>query len=137
TVRAIAEVDRQRIEGEAEEARVAEQQHAAAGEIDAVLVRTGLCIVAQARAVARSMVLLMEAIEASSIDRKQRRHAVGVIEPVEINQQAHDAVAEAMGLRLEARMHHLAEIESRWIARGHLGYSAACASAAGSLRQGA
>jgi hypothetical protein len=32
------------------------------------------------------------------------------IEPVEIDQQAHDAIAKAMPHRLEARMHDIAKI---------------------------
>ena len=46
-VGAVAEVDRQRIEGVAEHAGIAEQGHAAAGEVDAVLGRAALHIGAQ------------------------------------------------------------------------------------------
>ena len=57
------------------------------------------------------MIGLVETVERRAVDAEQRRLPVGLVEPVEIDQQAHDAVAEAMGDRLQPRMHHLAEIE--------------------------
>src|SRR5262249_25298458 len=40
----VAEIDRERIEGIAEQAGIAEQQHAPAGELDAVLCRAALSV---------------------------------------------------------------------------------------------
>ena len=42
----IAEIDRQRIEGVAEEARIAQQQHLSAGEVDSLFGRTSLRVLA-------------------------------------------------------------------------------------------
>lgn len=57
------------------------------------------------------MVLLVETVDRSAVDAEQRRLPVGLVEPVEIDQEAHDAVAEAMAHRLEPRMHDVAEKE--------------------------
>ena len=57
------------------------------------------------------MIGLVETVERRAVDAEQRRLPVGLIEPVEIDQQAHDAIAEAMAHRLQPRMHHLAEIK--------------------------
>ena len=47
TIGAIAEIDRQRIEGVAEQAGIAEQQHPSAREVDAALGRAKLRVGAQ------------------------------------------------------------------------------------------
>src|ERR1700738_1987315 len=93
------------------------------------------------------MVFLVEAIERRAIDAEHARLPIRLIEAVEVDQEAHDAIAEAMTHRLQAGMHYLAKIERRRlgsVAR-HLGfgalvlhrYSAACASSGGGSRQGA
>src|SRR5258708_13499500 len=89
----------------------------------------------------------VETIEGGAIDAEQAGLQIRLAEPVEIDQQAHDAIAEAMTHRLEARMHHLAKIKRRrlgGVARHlRLGdlvlhcYSAASASSGGGSRQGA
>src|SRR5277367_5720446 len=93
------------------------------------------------------MVFLVETIERRSVDAEQARLPIRLTEAVEIDQEAHDAIAEAMTDRLQARMHHLAEVK-----RGRLGrvarhhrfdvlalhcYSAACANSGGGCRHGA
>ena len=59
------------------------------------------------------MIGFVEAVEGRPIDAEQRRLPVGRIEPVEIDQQAHHAIVEAMAGRLEARMRDLAEVKHR------------------------
>ena len=84
---AIAEIDRQRIEGVAEQAGIAEQQHPPA--------RRGRCrarpreCCAQARkrrSVALAMVGLVKTVERRAVDAEQRRLPVRVRQPVEIDQ---------------------------------------------------
>jgi hypothetical protein len=90
---------------------------------------------------------LVEAVERGPVYAEQRRLPVRGVEPVEIDQQAHHAIIEAMADRLQARVHHLAKVErggsnpaatrfgfGRLI--GH-GYSAACASPRSGPRHGA
>ena len=98
------------------------------------------------------MIGFAEAIERRTVDAKQRRLPVRGVEPVEIDQEAHDAIAEAMADRLEPCMHDVAEVQHgcgvggiatgfRFMrARGggliRHGYSAACASSGGGSRHG-
>src|SRR6266481_2641107 len=93
------------------------------------------------------MIFLVEAVERRAIDAEQARLPIGLAEAVEIDQEAHDAIAEAMADRLQAGMHHLAKIKrdrlrrvGRHLVFGALvlhRYSAACASSGGGSRQGA
>src|SRR5476651_137462 len=63
------------------------------------------------------MVFLAETIKRRAIDAEQARLPIRLAEAVEIDQKAHDAIAEAMTDRLQARMHHLAKIERRQLGR--------------------
>src|ERR1700719_2124379 len=99
------------------------------------------------------MIFLVEAIERRVIDAEQARLPIRLAEPLEIDQEAHDAIAEAMADRLQAGMHHLAKVKRvrlRRVARHHgFGalaffdvlvlhrYSAASASSGGGSRHGA
>src|SRR6185369_13176581 len=93
------------------------------------------------------MVDLVEAVERRAVDAKQRRLPVCVRQPVEIDQEAHHAIAEAMAHRLQPRMHDVTDVKRRgvgaiirtfWFCRccAH-DYSAASASSSGGLRHGA
>ena len=146
--RAIAEIDRQRIEGVAEQAGIAEQQHPPAGQVNAALGRATLRIGAQRRAVALAVVGLVETVERRPVDAEQRRLPVRLRQPVEIDQKAHHAIAEAMAHRFQPRMHHLADVKRRRGVGGSSGrfrfgkmcahgYSAASASSGGGSRHGA
>jgi hypothetical protein len=53
----------------------------------------------------------MEGGEIGAVDRKQRRKPVGLVEPVEIDQQRIDLVAEAVANRLHALMHDITDIK--------------------------
>src|SRR5882724_10121604 len=57
------------------------------------------------------MILFVKAIERRAIDAEQRGLPVRGLELVEVDQQAHDAVAEAVADRFEPRMHDLADIK--------------------------
>ena len=57
------------------------------------------------------MIGFVEAVEGRPVDAEQRTLPVRLLEAVEIDQQAHDAIAEAMADRLQACMHHFAEIK--------------------------
>ena len=57
------------------------------------------------------MVGLVEAVERRAVDAEQRRLPVRVRQPVEIDQQAHHAIAEAMADRLQPRMHDVADVK--------------------------
>ena len=59
------------------------------------------------------MVGLVEAVERRAVDAEQRRLPVRVRQPVEIDQEAHHAIAEAMAHRLQPRMHDLADVKRR------------------------
>src|ERR1700722_3893838 len=90
------------------------------------------------------MIGFVEAVECRPVHGKQARLAVSCVETVEIDQQAHDAIAEAMAHRFQARMHHLAKIKRGgvgrivWLGdRLRHGYSAACASSGDGSRHGA
>ena len=146
-VGAMAKIDRQRIEGVAEQARVTQKPHASAIQIDAALGRATPGVKPQARSVALAVIGLVETVERRAVDAEQGRLPVRGVKPVEIDQQAHDAVAEAMPHRLETGMHHLAEIKrGRGVEPIALGYgsggfirhrhSAACASSGGGARHG-
>src|SRR4051812_12251750 len=92
------------------------------------------------------MVGLVETVERRAVDAKQRRLPVCVRQPVEIDQEGHHAIAEAVTDRLQPRMHDAADVK-----RGSLGsdgfprfdwpcahdYSAASASSCGGSRHGA
>src|SRR5580692_615486 len=146
-VSAIAEIGRQRVEGVAEQPRIAQQQHPSAAEVDAAIRRAVLRVQAQVRPVAFAVIGLVKTVERRPVDAEQPALPVRGVEPVEVDQEAHDAVAEAMADWLEPRMHHLAEIKrgrgfdgmanglgfGGW--SGH-GYSAACASSGGGARHG-
>jgi hypothetical protein len=54
---------------------------------------------------------LVETVERGPVYAEQRRLPVRGVEPVEIDQQAHHAIIEAMADRLQARVHHLAKVE--------------------------
>src|SRR6185295_19547274 len=88
------------------------------------------------------MVGLVETVERRTVDAEQRRLPIRVRQPVEIDQEAHHAIAEAMAHRLQPRMHDVTDIKRRGvgvIARilcAH-DYSAASASASGGSRHGA
>jgi len=56
---------------------------------------------------------LIETVKGRPVHAEQSGLPVRHIEPVEIDQQAHHAVAEAMALWFEARMHDLAEVKRR------------------------
>src|SRR6202035_1335917 len=89
---------------------------------------------------------LVETIERSPVHAKQGRLTIRGVKPVEIDQQAHHAVAKAMSHRLEAGMHDLAKVKRGGIdlvlalgsfaGRIRHGYSAACASSGGASRHG-
>ena len=57
------------------------------------------------------MIGLVETVERGPVYAEQRRLPVRGVEPVEIDQQAHHAIIEAMADRLQARVHHLAKVE--------------------------
>ena len=115
-VGAIAEIDRQRIEGVAEQAGIAEQQDAPAGEVDAMLGRAALRIGAQRRAVALAMVGFVEAVEAARLTRTAATD--GRPRPAGRDRSAaQDAIAEAMAHRLQPCMHDVAKIERGGVVR--------------------
>ena len=62
------------------------------------------------------MIGFVEAVERAPVDAEQQRLPVGDLEPIEIDQQAHHAIAEAMSDRLEAGMHDLANVKRGCIA---------------------
>ena len=66
---------------------------------------------ARGRTVARAMVGLVEAAGAGAVDAEQARLPVGFIESVEVDEETHDAISEAMAEWLQPRVHDLADIE--------------------------
>jgi hypothetical protein len=54
----------------------------------------------------------MEGGEIGAVDRKQRRKPVGLVEPIEVDQQRIDLVAEAVAHRLHPLMHHITGIKT-------------------------
>jgi hypothetical protein len=53
----------------------------------------------------------VETIQSRPVHAEQPRLPVRRVKPVEIDQKAHHAIAEAMADRLQTRMHHAAKIE--------------------------
>ena len=80
-VGAIAEIDRQRVEGETEEARVAQQQHASPAQVEAVLLGAALRVMTQARPVARAMIGLVEAVNRRPVYPEQSGLPVRHLDP--------------------------------------------------------
>src|SRR4029450_4650833 len=88
------------------------------------------------------MVGLVETVERRTVDAEQRRLPIRVRQQVEIDQEAHPPIAEAMAHPLQPRMHDVADVERRGvgvIARIYCAhyYSAASASSSGGSRHGA
>src|SRR5207237_7567993 len=111
------------------------------GEIDSALGCAALRIVAQRRSIALAVVSFAERVERRPVHAEQRRQPVSLAEPVEIDQQAHDAIAEAMAHRLQPRMHDVAEIKrggifGSFVSQSEHCYSAACTSSGGGSSQG-
>jgi hypothetical protein len=100
----IGVIDRQRIEHQTEHTRIAQQQHAPARGIKACLCKQPVGPFAQGLAIPAAMVFGIETQQIETSDREKPRTAVGRIEPVEINQQIIDMIAEAMTDRLQTRM---------------------------------
>src|ERR1700752_3224856 len=96
---------------------------------------------AQRGAVALAVAGFVKTVESCPVGAEQRRHTIGFVKPVEIDQQAHHAVAEAMPHGLQPCMHHFAKVETGCVVasrdRVSHGYSAASASPAGSSCHGA
>jgi hypothetical protein len=65
----------------------------------------------------------VETIKSRPVHAEQPRLPVCRIKPVEIDQKAHHAIAEAMADRLQTRMHYVAEIER---GRGVIGAAMCC-----------
>jgi hypothetical protein len=61
------------------------------------------------------MVGLVETVERRAVGAEQRRLPVRVRQPVEIDQEAHHAIAEAMTHRLEPRMDDAADVKHRGV----------------------
>src|SRR5882672_6162275 len=84
------------------------------------------------------MILFVKAIERRAVDAEQRRSPVRGLELVEVDQQAHDAVTEAVTDRFEPRVHDLADIERGGVVRfGVRGWNAHRHSAASENRKAA
>src|SRR5580704_5972254 len=89
------------------------------------------------------MILFVKAVERAPVDAEQGRLPVRFVEPAEVDQQAHDAIGEAMAHRSEPRMHHVTDIECCGVIVMRLGrvvahgYSAASANSGGASRHGA
>ena len=112
-----------------------------------MLVGASLRMDAQRRAVALTVIGLVEAVEGRPVHAEQQTLPVRRLEAIQVDQQTHDAIAEAMAHRFQARMHHLAKVKrSRgvlciaigfgfggWLAHR---YSAACANSGGGARHG-
>src|SRR5882757_2542186 len=84
------------------------------------------------------MILFVKAIERRAIDAEQRGLPVRGLKSVEVDQHAHDAVAESVADRFEPRMHDLADIKRGVVVRfGVRGWNAHCHSAASENRKAA
>jgi len=59
------------------------------------------------------MITLAKTKQGTSIDSEQGRHRVGLIQAIEIDEEAHDPIGESMPDRFQTGMHDVAAIERR------------------------
>ena len=62
------------------------------------------------------MINLVKAVKRPSVDAEQGRLPVGHLEAIEIDQQAHHAIAETVSDRFEAGMHDVTDVKRGSIA---------------------